>query len=127
DAGQAEWLAEFRTVTVLYANIVGIVYHSTTALSELERIMHALEAVIRRHEGIVKDLRIDDKGTGFVAVFGVPPAAHEDDPLRGVRAALAIRRTVEELGLACGVGVATGRMFCGQIGNARRRDYDVNG
>jgi len=127
DAGQAEWLAEFRTVTVVYANIVGIAYQSATALNELERVMHGLEAVIRRHEGFVKDMRIDDKGTGFVAVFGVPPAAHEDDPLRGVRAGLAIRRTVEELGLGCGVGVATGRMFCGRIGNARRRDYDING
>jgi len=44
-----------------------------------------------------------------------------------VRTAQAIFDATIGLGLRCGIGIATGRAFCGPVGNRRRRDYDING
>ena len=36
-------------------------------------------------EGEVNKMLVDDKGTIVLCVFGLPPRAHSDDPLRAVR------------------------------------------
>ena len=47
-----------------------------------------------------------------MAVFGVP-AAHEDDALRAVRAAVEMRDALPELGLDGRIGVMTGEVVTG--------------
>jgi len=48
-------------------------------------------------------------GDGVMGVFGVP-SAHEDDPERAVRCALAVLEAVEELQLPARIGVNTGEV-----------------
>ena len=36
-------------------------------------------------EGQVNKMLVDDKGTVFLCVFGLPPRPHADDPKRAVR------------------------------------------
>src|SRR5262249_48895505 len=92
-----------------------------------QNVMQGLQTAIYRYEGSVNKLSVDDKGATLVAGFGLPPLSHEDDPARGVQAALAIESKLQELGVACAIGVITGRAFCGIVGGERRREYTIMG
>ena len=96
-----------KTVTVLFCDVAG-----STALGErlepetFRRVMGRYFGVARRliedHGGVVEKFI----GDAVMAVFGVP-AAHEDDALRAVRAAAALRDEIGSLneGLEAGFGV----------------------
>ena len=124
-AGQEEWLAELRRVTVVFVNLPDLA-HAVT-LDRAQRVMQALQTALYRYEGSIDKLSVDDKGTMLVAASGLPPMAHEDDPARGVQAALAMRDAVAALGEQVAVGVATGRVFCGVVGDRWRREYTLLG
>jgi class 3 adenylate cyclase/tetratricopeptide (TPR) repeat protein len=106
---------ERKVVTVVFADLVG----STARAERLdpedvrailtpyhERLRHELE----RHGGTVEKFI----GDAVVGVFGAP-VAHEDDPERAVRSALAIQEAIADmnredpaLALEVRIGVATG-------------------
>ncbi len=112
-----------KTVTVLFCDVTG-----STALGErldpesLRRVMaryfEAMKAVVERHGGTVEKFI----GDAVMAVFGVP-VLHEDDALRGVRAAAEMRQGVTALNeelerdygttLEVRIGVDTGEVVTG--------------
>ena len=85
-----------RVVTVLFADIVG-----STALAEqvdletyttiINSAFDRVTPAIYRYEGTIAHTL----GDSLVAFFGTP-VAHEDDPLRAVRAALDLLEAVRE-------------------------------
>ncbi len=128
---------ERRIVTILFADIKG-----STALAEkldpedwAEIMNSAFEFLIEpiyRYEGIVARLM----GDAILAFFGAP-IAHEDDPQRGVLAALAIlsgmnryrEKLQSERGLDFGVriGLNTGLVVVGNIGSDLKSEYTAMG
>jgi predicted ATPase len=86
-----------------------------------------VQEALYEYEGSVNKLGVDDKGATMVAAFGLPPVAHEDDPVRAVRAALGIQAQLRRLGVRYAIGVATGRAFCGSVGSDLRREYTMIG
>ncbi len=86
-----------RTVTVLFSDVVG-----STALGErldpeivtalMTEYFEAMKPVVELHGGSVAKFI----GDAVMAVFGIP-TLHEDDALRAVRAALAMRGRLDEL------------------------------
>src|SRR5690606_33455801 len=90
-------------------------------------VMQALQAALYRQEGSINKLNVDNKGITLVAALGLPPLAHEDDPRRGVQAAVEMQAALRDLGRPSAIGVTTGRVFCGSIGHARRREYTMVG
>ena len=127
DAGQADWLAEFRRTTVVFGNVHGIEDVNAATLELLQGITQQAQRVIGRYGGWLKEITMDDKGTTLVASFGVPPFTHDDDPARAVDAAVALQSSLRDLGVTAGVGVATGPTFCGPVGNETRRDFAMLG
>ena len=125
DAGQMSWLAELRSLTVLFVNLPGL--NHETPLETAQAIMHTLQTAVYRFEGSINKMSVDEKGISMVAAMGLPPLSHYDDPSRGVGAALLIAQKLKELGLKCSIGVTTGRAFCGEVGNSRRREYTMMG
>jgi class 3 adenylate cyclase/tetratricopeptide (TPR) repeat protein len=119
-----------KTVTIVFADVTG-----STALGErldpeaLRRVMgryfDAMAAVIERHGGTVEKFI----GDAVMAVFGIP-RLHEDDALRGVRAADDMRRALavlnvdlerdHEVGLAARIGVNTGEVVAGDPTDGQR-------
>ena len=96
--GEPESPEHFRKiVTILFSDVV-----SSTALGEqldpetLSEIMRAyfesMRVVVERHEGTVAKFL----GDAVMAVFGIPEL-HEDDALRGVRAAAEMRDALVDL------------------------------
>lgn len=128
---------ERRTVTMLFADIQG----STAAAEGLdpeewsEIINGAFEhliAPVYRYEGTLARLL----GDAVLAFFGAP-IAHEDDPVRAVRAGLEILEAMEPYqeeiaarwGIPIGVrvGISTGLVVVGEVGSDLRVDYTALG
>ncbi len=122
---QTEWLAELRKVSVVFTNFPGL--SRATPLARAQRVMVTLQETLRRYEGVINKLSVDDKGATLVAAFGLPPHAHEDDPVRAVYAAFALRNHLRSFGVNTSIGIATGQAFCGIVGNAKRREYTMIG
>ncbi len=128
---------ERKQVTVLFCDL-----RNSTAIAEkigaesmhglLSRFFELAMDEIHRYEGTVNQLL----GDGFMALFGAP-IAHEDHARRAVLAALDLQRTIrehdEELGgqhgveLAFRMGLNTGMVVVGSIGNDLRLDYTAIG
>ncbi len=124
-AQQSAWLGELRWLTVLFVNLPDL--HSKTPLHTMQLAMRSLQEGIYRFEGSVNKLSIDEKGVTLVAALGLPPLSHEDDPTRGVRTAMEVRSRLDALGWRGSIGVTSGRVFCGTIGNAQRCEYTIIG
>jgi class 3 adenylate cyclase/tetratricopeptide (TPR) repeat protein len=124
-------------VTVLFADCAGF-----TSIAEkldpedVHRIMEGcferIAAEIHRLEGTINQYR----GDGVMALFGAP-VAHEDGPRRAVHAALGIQRSLtgyaDEVERRYGVrlrmriGLNTGPVVVGRIGDDLRMDYTAEG
>jgi class 3 adenylate cyclase/tetratricopeptide (TPR) repeat protein len=126
-AGQADWLAELRPVTPLFLNLLDADPAAADQLEPLQLAMATVQPILQHYEGNLKQVVVDDKGLTLIAVFGLPPLAHEDDPARATRAALVAQAALRELGVRCAIGLATGRAFCGAVGSDVHREYDVIG
>ena len=124
-AGQSDWLAEHRNLTVLFVNLP--TFRDDVTLQSAQKLMFALQQVVYRYEGSLNKLSLDDKGVTFVAAMGFPPLSHEDDPIRGVHVALDIYKRLTSMDVEVTIGVTTGRVFCGSLGNAKRREYTMIG
>ena len=123
-AAGTEWLQEKRRVTVVMTNLATAADDGDLELRHLG--VRAFQRVMARFEGAAK-LLVDNKGVTLSGVFGLPPRAHPDDARRAVTAAETIRRELEDIGLLCTIGVATGRAFCGIFGSDLRREYTLHG
>ncbi|MBI4519237.1 MAG: AAA family ATPase, partial [Gemmatimonadetes bacterium] len=121
-----DWLAELRRVTVLLAEVPDLGDASPQALQRTHQTVRAIQEIVKRYEGTAR-MDIDNKGVTALAVFGLPPLAHENDAQRALEAAHALEERWRTLGVASRIGVATGRAFCGAFGSDLRREYMVRG
>ena len=99
---------ERKVVTVVFCDLVGFTARAESMDPEdVEAILRPYHKRVRseleRHGGTVEKFI----GDAVMALFGAP-TAHEDDPERAVRAALAIREFAREEDLELRVGITTG-------------------
>src|SRR5262249_20956256 len=111
----------------IFVNLPGLDLHGPQALPQTQQLMQALQTDVYRYEGSINKLSVDEKGLTLVAALGLPPLTHEDDAIRGVQAAAAMQESLQDLGLCSGIGVTTGRVYCGEVGSPRRREYSLLG
>ena len=126
-----------RPVTVLFADLAGFTSLSEGLDPEDVRGIQAdlfreMSTSIEQYEGFVEKF----VGDAVMAVFGAPHA-HEDDPERGLRAALLMRDRMGVLNrrwerrvgrpLALHIGLNTGPVVAGRIGATADAAYAVTG
>src|SRR3954465_12464847 len=102
-----------KVVTVLFCDVTG-----STELGErldpealrllLARYFDRMKAIVESHGGSVEKFI----GDAVMAVFGVP-TVHEDDALRALRAAVAMRDALPDLGIEGRIGVMTDEVVTG--------------
>jgi len=128
---------ERKQVTVLFADVAGF----TTLAEQLDpevvhdiinRCFEGITAEVHRFEGTINQYT----GDGVMALFGAP-IAQEDSPRRAVHAALGIQRTIHDvaqalqaergLSLQMRIGINTGLVVVGKIGDDLRMDYTAVG
>jgi class 3 adenylate cyclase/tetratricopeptide (TPR) repeat protein len=124
--GERKWLAEFRNVTIAHVNLVGLSFKDAFVVT-LQAAVLEIQRAAHRFEGLVHKTIMDDKGFSMSLAFGLPRLAHEDDPQRGIEAALAISRELGAAGVQISIGVASGKLFCADYGGRERREYCLMG
>ena len=128
---------ERRQVTVLFTDVAGF-----TPLAEkldpedvhriMNRCFEMITSEVHRFEGTINQYT----GDGVMALFGAP-IAHEDGPRRAAHAALGIQRALGDYGrelkaqggpeLKMRIGINTGPVVVGRIGDDLRMDYTAVG
>ncbi len=121
---ESEWLAELRILTVVFVRLDGL---AGDAMAQLQTAICHIQRVVDRLDGVVDKFLVDAKGPTVILVFGLPPTPSDDVSGRGIRAASTIVTGLQHHGVSCGVGVATGRAYCGPLGPKERREYAVIG
>jgi class 3 adenylate cyclase/tetratricopeptide (TPR) repeat protein len=128
---------ERKQVTVLFADLKGSMElladrDPEEAREVLNPVLERMMEAVHRYEGTVNQVM----GDGIMALFGAP-LAHEDHGLRACYAALrmqdAVKRYAEEIQRTHGapiqirVGLNSGEVVVGAIGNDLRMDYTAVG
>ena len=128
---------ELKIVTVLFADVVNsTLITESIEPDEVHRIMNdcfqILMEKIHKYEGTINQF----SGDGIMALFGAP-IAHENHAQRACYAALSIQQAVKDYGKMlrddCGIefemrlGIDSGRVMVGAIGNDLRMDYTAGG
>jgi len=128
---------ERKHVTVLFADVKGSMELAEQVDAEewhriLDRFFEILTEGVHRFEGTVNQYT----GDGIMALFGAP-IAHEDHAQRACYAALhlreGLRRYTDELRLSHGLnfgvrmGMNSGEVIVGKIGDDLRMDYTAQG
>jgi predicted ATPase/class 3 adenylate cyclase len=125
---------ERKRASVLFCDLVG-----STSIAEgldpeeyrelLEPYLELAFEEVYRFEGVVNQL----SGDGLMALFGAP-ISYEDDSERAVRAALAIQLALSKLNersrgveLTARIGIHTGMVVVGTVGNDLKMDYTAIG
>ena len=129
--------ADRRLATILFADLTGFTAIAERLDPEDVRALQTdlfdeLRAVLEREQAFVEKF----VGDAVMAVFGAP-LAHEDDPQRALRAALAMHARAAVLTerwhgriaqpLRLHIGINTGRVVAGRIGSAAGAAYAVTG
>ncbi len=126
---QGEFLAEIRPAVPLFLRFSGIDYdHDPDACKKFDTYVRWVQAVLTRYEGFLIQLTVGDKGSYLYAVFGAP-IAHDDDPMRALEAALALRSPPPTFDYIrhVQIGISCGQMRTGAYGSSTRRTYGVLG
>ena len=123
---QATRSAEYKQVTVLFADVVRSM--DLAAALDMERLREIMTELLERSAAVAQRYggTVEYTGDGVMALFGAPVAL-EDNAFRGCVAALAIQEEVNRLaaevqrrdGLALRlrVGLNSGRVIAGEIGS----------
>lgn len=132
DVKEEKWASELRLITVLFVNL-GLSEAELLRITKeddidtVQTILEVVQQSVYRYEGSLNKFLMDDKGSTLLAVFGLPPLAHEDDSVRGILAAINIISNLRKLHFTASCGISSGRAYCGIVGNRARREYSVLG
>src|SRR5437016_4814127 len=136
-ASQSALRGERKLVTVLFADVVRSMELAERVDPEewhrlLDRLFRILAGGVHRYEGTINQYT----GDGIMALFGAP-IAHEDHAQRACAAALDLARELgalaedvrRESGLefAVRIGLNSGEVVVGRIGDDLRMDYTAQG
>ncbi len=127
---QATRSAEYKQVTVLFADVVRSM--DIAAALDMERLREIMTDVVERSAAVAQryDGTVEHTGDGVMAIFGAPVAL-EDHAFRACVAALAIQDEMKQLAtevqrrdevvLQVRVGLNSGRVIAGDIGSGSPR------
>lgn len=119
--------ADLRQVAVIFLKVGGFQFSKKRSLEKIQKIMCLMQKSVYHFEGSINRFGVDEKGAILLAAFGLPPLDHDDDALRAVYAAQDLREQFKNAGRECVIGIGTGRVFCGSVGNELRREYTMHG
>lgn len=121
-SGQEGWLGELRPLTVVFIRLPNLPLGL-----EAHPLVRSLQASIDRLDGSLDKLSLDDKGISALVAVGLPPRTMPDAGVTAIRLAQTLQDDLRRQNVKGGIGIATGRAYCGEVGGADRLEYTVLG
>lgn len=147
DTRKFELQGEHRLVATMFVNVCGLSHlvdqlgpgNEKETVRILNQYFGAISSVVAQFGGVINKIDLNNEGEKLLITFGAP-VAHEDDPQRAVRAAVAmmnalsaVRSTMAtavgagSLQLGQRIGITFGSVFAGFVGADWRHEYTVMG
>ncbi|KAG2496536.1 hypothetical protein HYH03_005360 [Edaphochlamys debaryana] len=133
EAGHLDFINEIRPLTCMFLGFPSLLQPRDDVphkdqVSCVQFAYTSVQAVMRKWDGSFLQFRSDEKGFVGICAFGLPGHTHEDNPTRGIRAALELASTIKAGGHTVAVGVTTGDLLCTCVGARKlRSEYTVFG
>jgi class 3 adenylate cyclase len=96
-------------------------------LKELQKVFILLQQAIFSHQGMLRQFIIDDKGCVIIACFGTHGTTNIQIAQDAILTGIDMMSKMQNSSITIGIGIATGLVFCGTVGNSSRREYAVVG
>jgi hypothetical protein len=128
DAGLLDLMSlrESRQVTTIFIRIGSLSnWESDQTMLNAQSGFTIVKAALKKHEGSLRQMHVDEKGATILIFFGLPPIAHENDASYGLKAGLEISKQFEDLFDDFSIGITTGMVSLGGVGNESRIEYAV--
>ncbi|MCS7204549.1 MAG: adenylate/guanylate cyclase domain-containing protein [Leptospiraceae bacterium] len=125
--GFDSWHTDFLNVTILFIRVGSNRMKVLSKIDKVQEIMKTIQYCIYDQEGSINRFGVDDKGVILLTAFGLPPLIHPNDPERAILASLLIQEKLNAIGYESKMGIATGKVFCGTVGNEIRSEYTMHG
>ncbi|GFE53942.1 hypothetical protein BaOVIS_013460 [Babesia ovis] len=126
-SGYSTFNNEMRRLSTVFISVPGLDVASVTGRERADQLMKICQRATYALEGSVNKFLVDDKGVVILLFMGFPPVYHTDDPVRAIFVGLKIAHDCGKIGLKPGVGITTGKVWCGTMGNDIRREYTCLG
>ncbi|KAJ3191304.1 Adenylate cyclase type 10 [Irineochytrium annulatum] len=118
---------QLRNVSVIFIRFTGLSVanlNESRTLNMTQKIFMMIVGVLRRYKGCLRQFACDDKAASALIVFGLSGFAHErGEEVAAMRAAWDIRdKLIQLVGSKFGIGVTSGIVLYGLVGNENRAD-----
>jgi len=123
------YIGEFRDVTCLFIQVEGVENsQGKKSIENLNEIYKHICELCNTYGGILIQSDFTDKGSVFLLLFGAPVALEKKE-LMAVYFALRLKVTGKLFPFIhkINVGIASGPLYCGDIGSTKSRGYSVMG
>jgi hypothetical protein len=114
---------ELRTATTVFIKLGLSTADSSTLLKNAQDIISIVLHACKKYEGSLRQFHVDDKGAVILIFFGLPPLAHANDAIYGIKAAVDIKEKLLKGSFSFSMGLTTGHIVIGAVGNGVRTEY----
>ncbi|KJP85281.1 hypothetical protein AK88_05092 [Plasmodium fragile] len=121
------FLNEIRKVTIIFLSVKDIDTSTMIGVYSAHGIMKLTQKAVFTMEGTINKFIYDDKGILILIMFGLPPLYHCDDSVRALLTCFRLIDALKSLKLNGSIGISTGKIWCGIIGNKIRKEYTALG
>ncbi|ETB62314.1 hypothetical protein YYC_00915 [Plasmodium yoelii 17X] len=118
---------ETRKVTIIFVSVKDVDTSTMTGIYSTHSIMKLTQKAVFTMEGTINKFIFDDKGILILIMFGLPPLYHSDDSIRALLTCFRLIDGLKSLKLNGSIGVSTGKIWCGIVGNKIRKEYTALG
>jgi class 3 adenylate cyclase len=96
-------------------------------LQKFQKCMDILTTNFMEKGGQLRQFIVDDKGTVCIGTFGLRGAVNYDDAAAAIEAAKSIIVQLRDAKMEAGIGITSGKAYCGLVGSPTRHEYAVMG
>jgi len=126
-SGFEKFLNEHRKCAVLFLSFKGLKsYENEEDLKFLNNFYIDVRERVEKFEGFLNKVDFGDKGSKFLITFGAP-LSHEDDIDRAIYLSKEIQDISKKEKIDLKIGLNSGIIFSGIVGNEKRCEYTVMG
>ncbi|KAJ3406400.1 hypothetical protein HDV05_006018 [Chytridiales sp. JEL 0842] len=123
DSKSTSHIGEFRNIVVLFCKL-----NFEFDVRKSQKVMVLFLNALEKFGGTFQQYSIDDKGQTMLAVFGLPPFTHANEPVEAAKAVGSFYSELERSAIeGVAVGMSTGQILFSEIGTEYRKEAGLLG